>query len=231
MTAAYVIRDELTPINHRAGRQQSIDAIVIHVMEGTLASARSWFRDPISVVSSHYGIGLRGEIERYVSEGDTAFANGRVYNATAALVRERPGVNPNDYTISIEHEGDGKSDMPPAQRAASVWLIREIVTRRPAIKVDRRHIIRHNEIYARKTCPGAIDVDRLVAEVAAGGVVSNVPERPRVVWSGYAGDWLIVTRFVSDTEWYFIPSRELRATVKGMRATSKLSEMPLQPST
>lgn len=230
----YTIKELLTPVNHTTGRRAQIDTVVIHVTEGTFASARAWFRDPESKVSSTYGISRRGEIERWVREEDTAWANGRVYNATAAVVRERPGVNPNDYTISIEHEGDGTSDLTPEQRGASIWLLRDIARRRPQITLDRRHVIRHNEIYARKTCPGAINVDQLV-RMAADASTPHAPQNepgdpPRVVWSDFLHEWLVVARYVSDTEWYFVTATQLRNGTAS-RATARLSEMPLRPDT
>jgi hypothetical protein len=225
------ITDVLIPENFGHGRKRAIDAIVIHVMEGTMSGTLSHFRAPASDVSAHYGVSKRGEIVRYVREEDTAWANGRVYNATAAIVKERPGINPNDYTISIECEGDGKSDATPEQRAAVVALIRDICARRPAIRIDRRQIVRHNEIYARKSCPGAIDVDRIVQLAAAEHGATRRPEPPRVVWSDYFDDYLIVVRVVSDREWYFVQLKQLRATLSSTRAQTPLSRMPLHPGT
>lgn len=227
---SFQIIEKLTPVNFRKGRRATADVIAIHVIEGTLSSARSWFRNRDAEVSSHYGIGDGGEIERWVREEDEAWANGRVYNATAAIVKERPGVNPNAYTISIEHEGDGTKDLTPKQRDASVWLIRDIVRRRPQIRIDRRHIIGHREIYARKACPGKIDVDRLVREAAASSpAVREIPERPRVVWSNYLGDYLVVVRVVNDREWYFIESKKLAQRIEPTRAMVRLSDMPTDP--
>ena len=34
------------------------ELIVLHIMDGTLSGTDSWFADPSSQVSSHYGIGL-----------------------------------------------------------------------------------------------------------------------------------------------------------------------------
>jgi N-acetylmuramoyl-L-alanine amidase len=88
------------------------EAVVIHVMEGTLVGTDSWFNNPASKVSAHYGVGRDGTIHQYVSETDTAFHAGRRSKPTWGLIKD--GINPNLYTIGIEHEGDGGSAWPPA---------------------------------------------------------------------------------------------------------------------
>lgn len=161
------IKPSLLPINHKIGRSgiHLIDMIVIHVTEGDAGSVRSWFRDPDANVSAHYMVRKDGVVEQFVREEDTAWHAGRVERPTAELVIEREGANPNSYAIGIEHEGDGRHELTDAQRVASVDLIRDICARR-SIPIDRTHIVGHHEIFAPKTCPGAISVDRLVSEAA-----------------------------------------------------------------
>ena len=225
------ISEELLTRNFHEGRSgpYPISAIVIHVTEGNAASVRSWFRNPAADVSAHYMITKTGQIVRFVREENTAWHAGRVDHPTAPLVLERRDANPNAWTIGIEHEGDGTHELTAPQRAASIALIRDIAARR-AIPIDRRHIIGHHEIYAPKTCPGAISVDRLVNDardaVASDAGATSRPMKPLVVWSGYLGDWLIVTRVASDTDWSFVRLGSLRATT---RAESPLSEMPSEP--
>lgn len=155
------------------------EAIVIHIMEGTLAGTDSWFRNPVSNVSAHYGIGLNGAIHRYVAEEDTAWHAGRVHQPTWQTIRRLGNgtyLNPNLYTIGLEHEGRGHTDWPEAMYAASAALIRDICTRW-RIPIDRQHIVGHNEIYGRKTCPGnRVDLDRLVALAARPGGPEAVQE-------------------------------------------------------
>jgi N-acetylmuramoyl-L-alanine amidase len=135
-------------------------AIVIHIMEGTLAGTDSWFRSPQSKVSAHYGVGKDGSVHQYVAETDAAWHAGRVHGAT--WQGRRAGVNPNLYTIGIEHEGKGDTEWPDAMYRASAALIRDIA-HRWSIPIDRAHIIGHREIYARKTCPGEkVDLDKLI---------------------------------------------------------------------
>lgn len=203
-----------------------IDVIVVHVMEGSEPASQEWFENEASDVSSNYGIDETGRIEKYVEEWDTAWAQGRVDKPSAKLVLARPDANPNTYCISIEHAGSGKNPLTPAQKAASVALIQEICKRR-SIPIDRDHIIGHHEIYSKKTCPGAIDVTELVQ--LAKGVASEtiaIATPPRIVYSPSLKDYLVVTRYVTDDEWYFMPLKEL---TRGTRAGAKLSAMPLKP--
>src|SRR5688572_30151261 len=88
------------------------EAVVVHIIEGTLASADSWFGTTKSKVSAHYGIGKTGEVHQYVGEADTAFHAGRVWKSKWGGLKA--GVNPNLYTIGIEHEGQGTSNWPDA---------------------------------------------------------------------------------------------------------------------
>lgn len=154
------------------------EAIVIHIMEGTLAGTDKWFNMPESKVSAHYGIGHNGEIHQYVHEGNKAWHAGRVFKATWSLLKS--GVNPNLYTIGIEHEGTEDSEWPDTIYEASAELIADIASRW-GIPLDRDHIIGHREIYAKKSCPGHIvDLAHLVDlanSVMMSGVATNlVPE-------------------------------------------------------
>lgn len=138
------------------------ELIVLHVMDGTLAGTDSWFATTESQVSSHYGIGLKGEIHQYVEEENTAWANGRVDKPSFKLYK--PNINPNLYTISIEHEGKDLSMVQEAQINASVELICTIASKWK-IPIDRDHIIGHYQIYSLKpNCPATNKdvIDRIV---------------------------------------------------------------------
>jgi N-acetylmuramoyl-L-alanine amidase len=161
------IIEDILPLNFHEGRKGAfpVNCIVIHVTEGDYRSVRSWFKDPAANVSAHYMVTKTGDVYHFVHENDTAWANGRVDHPTAALVLERPGSNPNDWTISIENEGDGTHELTDPQRASLYELIRGIQKRHYRITTDRKHIVGHHEIYSLKTCPGAISVDRIVNEL------------------------------------------------------------------
>lgn len=152
--------------NFQAGRPQDHkpEAIVIHIAVGNLKSVDDHFRNPLSRVSAHYCIGKKGEIHQYVQEEDTAFHAGIVDTPVWPLIKQ--GVNPNYYTIGIEHEGMPDDVWPQAQLAASAALIADI-TERWYIPCDPLHIIMHRHIRASKTCPGSfITFERILSEIS-----------------------------------------------------------------
>jgi N-acetyl-anhydromuramyl-L-alanine amidase AmpD len=156
--------------NFQAGRPNGHRprAIVIHIMDGSLVGTDSWFNDRASGVSAHYGIGKAGTVHQYVRETDTAFHAGTVVRPTWPLLK--PGINPNYYTIGIEHEGFGGpgTSWPKGMLEASVALVGDIA-RRWGIPLDADHIIPHRAIRATKPhCPGrGVDLGAYLAHVAA----------------------------------------------------------------
>jgi N-acetyl-anhydromuramyl-L-alanine amidase AmpD len=140
-------------------------------MEGTLTSTDSWFQSTKSQVSAHYGVGKAGEVHQYVQEKNTAWHAGRVHAPTWSLIKQAGGglyINPNYYTIGIEHEGLDDTDWTDEMYNTSGNLIKAI-SKRWNIVLDRKHIIGHHEIYSLKTCPGSkVDIDKLIALASAG---------------------------------------------------------------
>lgn len=154
-----------TPNRHKGREGFRPEAVVVHIMEGTLAATDSWFGTTESRVSAHYGVARDGRIHQYVGESDTAFHAGRVWKPKWRSIK--PGVNPNLYTIGIEHEGSGESEWPDAMYESSAKLIAEVCTRW-SIPIDRAHIVGHREIYGRKTCPNdVVNMKRLIAMARA----------------------------------------------------------------
>jgi N-acetyl-anhydromuramyl-L-alanine amidase AmpD len=99
-----------------------------------------------------------------VDESDTAFHAGIVVRPQWQLLK--PGVNPNFYTIGIEHAGRPDDIWPDIQLATSATLIGEIAARW-GIPVDDQHIIPHHYIRASKTCPGNwLDLNSLIRRVS-----------------------------------------------------------------
>jgi N-acetyl-anhydromuramyl-L-alanine amidase AmpD len=108
--------------NFRKGRHGfEPKAIVIHIIVGSLESAGMTFRDPRSSVSAHYGVGKSGRVHQFVEESDTAFHAGTVVEPTWRLID--PNVNPNLYTVGIEHEGQPQDTWPDEQFQASAALV------------------------------------------------------------------------------------------------------------
>lgn len=151
--------------NFKPGRQgYKPEIIFIHIMEGSLASTDSWFSNTASQVSSHYGVGLNGEVHQYVQEIDTAWTQG--YHQGATFKLHKPGINPNLYGISIEHEGTDLSRASEDQLNASASLIRAIASHWN-IPIDRDHIVGHYEVdpIRKPNCPSTDKsiLDKLVA--------------------------------------------------------------------
>lgn len=136
-------------------------------MEGTL----SWFRNPKSEVSAHFGVGRDGRVWQFVQMRDTAWANGIVQepDLTIPWLAEaiKNKVNPNYLTISIEHEGDGIMPMPELQYQSTLAL-HQMICDYYKIPVDIQHIIRHSQITGvdRAHCPGvSFPLYRLLREL------------------------------------------------------------------
>ena len=166
-----VIRKACSPGNFMPGRPGGLRpaAIVIHISEGTLISADAWFNNQAAKVSAHYCVGRAGEIHQYVSEEDTAYHAGSPVSPTWRLLRA--GVNPNFYTIGIEHEGRAQDPWADPQYAASAGLVAEIA-QRWSIPIDADHIVMHREIRGSKTCPGYVfSRERLLSLILAAGAL------------------------------------------------------------
>jgi N-acetylmuramoyl-L-alanine amidase len=150
--------------NFAPGRDGHVPrGIVVHTTDGTFDGAVSWFSRPESEVSSHYLVGLDGRVVQFVDEKDTARHAGRVLDPSADLVSDE---DPNLYTVGIEFEDGGDPEgveRPPAQYAAGARLIASIAEQWQ-IPIDRQHVIGHREVFAAKSCPGNLDLDRLIRE-------------------------------------------------------------------
>lgn len=126
-----------SPNNYEEANRPSsdaIDMIVIHVTQGSFASAINWFMDPAAGVSSHYTIRASdGFIGQSVREKDVArHAGNPSYNRTS---------------IGIEHEGyveDTASFTDALYRSSARLTV--YIAYKYGIPVDRRHIIGHSEV-------------------------------------------------------------------------------------
>lgn len=174
--------------NWHLGRIANISAIVIHVMDGFLTGTDTLFSQSPEhregalhgiASSAHYGISQTGEIHQYVQDRDTAYHAGHVAAPTWKPVADRfdfeakmyTGINPNAFSIGIEHSGTGTREFavklglsfewPIAMLNASAELLASLC-RAHKIPIDRDHIVGHHEIYEHKLCPGPAPLDRLV---------------------------------------------------------------------
>ena len=148
----------------RSGQRPT--GIVLHTNVGSFDSTVHWFADPESEVSAHYLVGLDGRIAQFVDEADTARHAGRVADPTTPLFS---GEDPNLHTVGIEFEDGGDPlgvERTRLQYRSGAWLVRRLA-RTWEIPLDRDHVVGHRELFARKECPGNLDVDRIV-ELARG---------------------------------------------------------------
>jgi N-acetyl-anhydromuramyl-L-alanine amidase AmpD len=153
-----IIKKLVENFSDRGGKKPLL--VVIHIAEGNLKQTYNWFKNPASGVSSHYGI-EEDAVWQFVDERNVAWANGRVANPKSKLVKELAKYNPNVFSISIENSGVATKDISAKQYDTLSQLVAEICIRHN-ISIDREHIIGHNEIYSMKTCPGKIDIGRVV---------------------------------------------------------------------
>lgn len=176
--SAEAIEHRTTPHFERGRGGERPRGIVLHTTHGTAESASSWFAHPESGVSAHYLVTLDGELLQFVEEADTARHAGRVRAPTTALASG----DPNRHTIGIEFEDGGDPEgvaRPVAQYRTGARLIREVASRWE-IALDRQHIVGHREIFAAKSCPGNLDVERLIREARDSHIVCLLPARNAV---------------------------------------------------
>lgn len=138
---------------------QPVLAICDHIMQSSIESADDWFRNPASEASAHFGVARDGRIWQWVALENTAWTNGIINKPDmsvdwiARCVTQK--LNPNTYTIGIEHEGMSGQPMPEKQFQTTLalhkWLIQQY-----GIPLDRAHIIGHYQIDSvnRAGCPG-----------------------------------------------------------------------------
>lgn len=99
-------------VNYSIGGNRPRLAIA-HIMQGTLLGTDRWFRNPVSTVSAHFGVGEDGTVLQWVNTEDIA------WHAVAA----------NDHSIGIEHEGWSGEPLTSLQLEATAeifgWAIKE----------------------------------------------------------------------------------------------------------
>ncbi len=160
-----IVKKPTSNFGERNGYKPEI--VVVHISDGTLASMDSWFAAKSSLASTHYSVALNGTISQYVTEDKAAWSNGRFGNPTFKL-NKGLGINPNQYTISVENEGKDLAKGTPEQFRELCGLIADICSRNN-IPVDRTHIIGHYEIDSvnRPYCPSPDHsiMDKIVSSI------------------------------------------------------------------
>ncbi len=121
--------------NYSTGRSgETIQYVIIHVMQGSYAGSISWFQNPAAKSSAHYMLrSSDGEITQMVSEANTAWHAGNLLY--------------NKRSIGLEHEGwvTDASWFTDAMYESSARLVAHLCDKY-GIPKDRDHIIGHHEV-------------------------------------------------------------------------------------
>jgi N-acetyl-anhydromuramyl-L-alanine amidase AmpD len=212
--------------NYWSGRNgYTITAIVDHIMQSSIASADAWFKNQNSEVSAHFGVARDGTIYQWVRTENTAWSNG-IFNHPDTGIgwlgdAFAKNIDPNYFTLSIEHEGYTGNAFPETQYQATLWLHKHLITNY-GITVDRQHIVGHYKIDSinRINCPGTgFPWTRLFQDLAS--LVQNpptppAPTQPKLVQLNFGpGTVLIDGAFVRANPSFGSDGTVLRRLAKG----------------
>lgn len=201
-----------------------IVAIVDHIMQSSFASADAWFHNSASQVSAHFGITLDGRVYQWVRTENTAWANGFLNqpdtNIDWIANALNNNINPNYFTLSIEHEGYTGNPFPEAQYQASLWLHKHLIGNY-GVQPDRQHIVGHYKLDSinRPYCPGTgFPWNRLMQDLAAavpGGTSPAAPNQQFVPGMFGPGTVLIDNAYVRAKPSYGSDGTVLRRLPRG----------------
>lgn len=166
--------------NFTANGQDSVHGLVVHIMQGTLEGSRSWFNNPSSQASSHFGTGRDGALEQWVDTKDRAWA-------------QAAG---NRTWLSIENEGKVPQALAPAQleKVAQVfaWVVRTYgVPYRVAHSPDEKGLGFHRmggQAWGGHPCPGDAIIAQLQSIVDRAKVINGAAAKPKPVYAPFPGD-------------------------------------------
>lgn len=139
----------------------SVLAIVLHIAQGTLKGCDSYFQQTApggnldAAVSAHFCVGRAGELHQYVDINDAAWANGIVEPGSHLPAVAPVNINPNLWTVSIEHEGFSGQDFLLSQLKQTISLCSYLCSYFN-LRPSRETIIPHSNIapQTRRGCPG-----------------------------------------------------------------------------
>jgi N-acetylmuramoyl-L-alanine amidase len=119
--------------SHETRPASAIRLIVVHVTEGTFASAVSWFRNPHAHASANYVVSREGAVTQMVPNWEVAWHSGNGWV--------------NRHSIGVEDEGftNVSATFTDAEYRASAELVGDLM-RRYRLPIDRRHLVGHNEV-------------------------------------------------------------------------------------
>ncbi|MDO8672474.1 MAG: peptidoglycan recognition family protein [Dehalococcoidia bacterium] len=148
---------------------REIRGIVLHSTEGPLTAATSWFQNPASGVSAHYGIGKVGSIVQWVEDRDIAFHVRGDLGMYPDWIKFGPNLYnvsmPNAQTLGIELEllaTDPDGAYTDAQLDALRWLLAKLMAQ---YGIPAERVIRHADIQADRHDPRGLDLASVFAVI------------------------------------------------------------------
>lgn len=163
---------------------------VLHIMQGTITGTDSWFHEPKSQVSAHFGNPKSGQLVQWVDTKDKAWAEA-FYNS---------------ISISVENEGNSGDSLTPSQienlARLMVWLKHQ--TGLPITQIhspSQEGWITHGELGVpggnHPACPGTPILNQLPSIIKrANDILTPYPPKPgftHLVKTSNGGEALVNT--------------------------------------
>lgn len=166
--------------NYTKDGQEAVYGLVVHIMEGTLEGSRSWFNNPDSQASSHFGTDRDGALEQWIDTKDRAWAQAQG----------------NRTWISVENEGKVPQALTKEQleKVAQVfaWIVRTYkvpyqVSHSPTVKGLGYHRM-GGAAWGGHSCPGDAIIKQLQSIVERAKTINGVGVKPTPHYAPYPGD-------------------------------------------
>ena len=167
--------------NYTTGGQDAVHGLVVHIMQGTFEGSRSWFNNPSSQASSHFGTAKDGQLEQWVDTKDRAWAQAAGNRAW----------------LSIENEGKVPDKLTDEQfekvAQTFAWVVRTYgVPYRVANTPDEKGLIWHGaggDAWGGHTgCPGDAIKAQLPGIVARAKVINGAVDKPTPHYAAFPGN-------------------------------------------
>jgi N-acetylmuramoyl-L-alanine amidase len=224
--------------------RDSVLYLVVHTqgapgnVDGSARSIHEYHRAPKPKGRGWSGIGYHRVIRK-----NGSVEKGRPLNRRGAHVN---GLNHVSVGICCSGNGD-LADFTAEQKRSLRDLLRELLGEFPRATVEGHRPVLDRLIRSggldrsfatSKTCPGKL-VNLEAIRQSVGGVPATPPGvaegpatgGPRVGerrWSNHLKEGVVLTRYVSDSEWFFLSDSQIAGL--GSRAGAKWSEMPAEPA-
>jgi N-acetylmuramoyl-L-alanine amidase len=212
--------------------RERVEYLVVHTQgaprntDGSVVGIHEYHRRPVA----QSGRGWAGVGYHFVVRHGGTVERGRPIDRQGAHVG-----GANDRSIGICCSGNGDlADFTREQKRSLAALVEDLRTEFPTASVEgHRPLVDAlvssgrlgRNLATTKTCPGTRVNMRELGDLI--GLSNGTPRPGDRRYSPSMRDHLVLTRFVHDGEWYFVPaSRPERAEI---RAGARWSEMPMGP--